>query len=95
MATHHYSEHRPSGPRPGMTCADCSSTAPRRAPGEFEYQRVIARDGTPGTPTGSVHRCSMAGCNGLRIAVRWPDGRCTFPCTRGLLPLGAGVWRIG
>jgi hypothetical protein len=38
-------------------------------------------------------RCQMEGCNGLRISVRWADGKHTFPCSKGLLPYKDG-WRI-
>lgn len=56
---------------------------------------IWARDcRTVGVATGTVTRCSMAGCTGIRIWVRWPDGRLTKPCSKGLLTHGGG-WRIG
>lgn len=27
--------------------------------------------------------CTMEGCNGWRIHVRWPNGKNTYPCSRG------------
>jgi hypothetical protein len=56
--------------------------------------RVYTRDGRlAGSMTGSTHHCTMAGCTGLRISVRWPDGTHTFPCSKGLVPYKDG-WRI-
>lgn len=46
-----------------------------------------------GTTTGGKHRCTMEGCNGLRIAVRWDRRKHTFPCSKGLVPYKDG-WRI-
>lgn len=37
-----------------------------------------------GAATGNWHHCQLEGCNGMRIAVRWPNGRLTFPCTKGM-----------
>uniref|UniRef100_A0A6H1ZUX7 Uncharacterized protein n=1 Tax=viral metagenome TaxID=1070528 RepID=A0A6H1ZUX7_9ZZZZ len=46
---------------------------------------VLTRDGkTRGLCTGAQYRCQLAGCTGLRIVVRWPDARCTRPCSKGL-----------
>lgn len=47
-----------------------------------------------GKPTGSEHRCQLAGCNGVRVAVKWPDNKISFPCSRGLIPDGPNM-RIG
>jgi hypothetical protein len=46
---------------------------------------VIARDWSiTGILTGSKRNCPMEGCNGLRVGVRWEDGRLSFPCTCGM-----------
>lgn len=37
-----------------------------------------------GFTTGSYHNCQMDGCNGVRLSVKWPDGKHTFPCTKGM-----------
>lgn len=44
---------------------------------------VISRDGKhKGKFTGGNSRpCSMEGCCGERVGVRWEDGKLTFPCT--------------
>ena len=44
-----------------------------------------------GKATGTYRRCSMHGCTGLRIGVRWPDGRLTWPCSKGVVPIRIGV----
>jgi len=63
-----------------------------------EYQEVLSREmrfeagrkvysrtyDEVGLTTGSTHACPMSGCSGLRVAVKWPDGRHTFPCSRGM-----------
>ena len=41
------------------------------------------RDDT-GKTTGSAHSCQLEGCRGLRISVKWEDGKHTFPCSRGM-----------
>ena len=47
-----------------------------------------------GVATGSQHRCRLAGCNGLRISVKWPDGKTTFPCSKDIIPKSKR-WQIG
>jgi hypothetical protein len=37
-----------------------------------------------GFTTGGVRRCQLDGCPGIRVGVRWPDGRMTWPCTEGM-----------
>ena len=39
---------------------------------------------TAGILTGGQRPCTLEGCTGLRLATRWPDGRITFPCTKGM-----------
>lgn len=47
--------------------------------------KVLNRDAThEGTTTGGTRPCTMEGCTGIRIAVRWPDGKITYPCSKGL-----------
>jgi hypothetical protein len=59
-------------------------------------QKIESFDGSMvGTPTGSEHACSMDGCRGARISTRWPDGRISFPCSRGLVAGSNGNLRIG
>ena len=44
-----------------------------------------------GKTTGGVRPCSMEGCRGERVAVRWDDGSLTFPCTKGMRWEGVGA----
>lgn len=46
-----------------------------------------------GKTTGGAHRCRMDGCPGYRIVVRWENGDCTHPCSKGML-LSKKGWRI-
>ncbi len=56
---------------------------------------ILSRDGKlTGITTGSQYLCRLHGCGGMRIAVRWPDGKHTFPCSKGIVAKG-GKWRIG
>lgn len=46
---------------------------------------VLTSDGKlRGQATGSYKRCTLEGCTGRRIHVRWPDGHRTWPCTKGM-----------
>lgn len=38
-----------------------------------------------GISTGTLEKCSMHGCNGKRVHVKWPDGKLTKPCSKGLI----------
>lgn len=62
-------------------------------------EKVIAAGGVEGRTTGATHRCQMEGCTGTRITTKWPDGRVTHPCSKGMdyedsAFEGKGVWRI-
>ena len=48
-----------------------------------------------GTVVG-VRRCTLEGCRGRCVAVKWPKGNKTWPCLRGCKPLGktGSVWQI-
>ena len=45
---------------------------------------LTARSASVGILTGGHRPCALDGCTGLRLATRWPDGRLTFPCTKGM-----------
>lgn len=48
-------------------------------------KRVLGKGGTEvGKCTGATRACSMDGCSGIRISVKWPDGRITRPCSKGM-----------
>lgn len=55
---------------------------------------VLSRDKKKkGTTTGGCYRCRMEGCPGLRVGVRWEDGKITFPCSKGMARTKKG-WKI-
>lgn len=48
-----------------------------------------------GTTTGVTRPCRLSGCTGIRIGVRWLDGRLSWPCTKGMTYDGpANEWVI-
>lgn len=47
-----------------------------------------------GLTNGNWRACHMEGCKGVRLSVRWPDGRYTYPCSKGLI-WHVNRWRIG
>ena len=55
---------------------------------------IYSRDGKmKGVATGGQRRCQLHGCTGMRIAVRWPDGKLTYPCSKGIAKRKR--WQIG
>lgn len=40
-------------------------------------------DGNTKGEVRGTKRCTLTGCGGTRIIVRWPDGHWTVPCLRG------------
>ena len=57
---------------------------------------VVSRDGiSKGKTTGGERICSMEGCRGTRLGVRWRDGKLTWPCTHGMTwDTNENVWKI-
>lgn len=56
---------------------------------------VFARGGRlRGRLTGGTRVCPLEGCPGARLGVRWPDGRLTWPCTKGMIQCADGDWEI-
>ena len=39
--------------------------------------------------------CTLEGCRGTRIGVRWPDGKLTWPCSKGCGTTEDGTWKVG
>jgi len=58
--------------------------------------RVYARHtkSAKGITTGGLFLCRLEGCGGTRVAVRWPNGRITFPCLKGMEVQQDGSLRI-
>lgn len=62
---------------------------------------VLGRKGVPvfarneqvatGKTTGGTRHCSLSGCRGIRIGVRWDDTTLTWPCSKGLKVLEDGI----
>lgn len=55
--------------------------------------KVISRTGEVGKTTGKTRCCQLEGCLGVRIGTRWPDGRITWPCSKGMR-LQGGKWKL-
>jgi hypothetical protein len=57
---------------------------------------VITKDGTErGKIRGEGRPCrQIEGCMGTSVPVRWPDGKLTWCCTKGMNKTNEG-WRIG
>jgi hypothetical protein len=62
-----------------------------------EFPRdILSRDEEmTGIVTGSTQRCRLTGCNGLQYLVRWPNGKRSWPCSKGIEETDDGTWRIG
>ena len=45
---------------------------------------VLSTTGEIGKLTGGRRHCGLEGCNGVKLGVRWPDKKLTFPCTKGM-----------
>ncbi len=57
--------------------------------------RVYNREGTEyGIFTGGGRYCQLESCAGRRQGVRWPDGRITWTCDRGMALQDDGAWHI-
>ncbi|MCY2924931.1 MAG: hypothetical protein NT031_05745, partial [Planctomycetota bacterium] len=54
--------------------------------------KIFARKGCRmvGRSTGTFRACTLDGCTGLRVGVRWSNGRLTWPCTKGTQPYRGG-----
>jgi len=46
-----------------------------------------------GYTTGAVRSCTLEGCLGVRVVVKWSDGKITYPCSKGM-ERRKGVWYI-
>lgn len=49
---------------------------------EFIWSRGTKKKGRT---TGAWYHCHLEGCTGIRIRVIWPNGRETWPCSKGLV----------
>ena len=63
---------------------------------EFKGKTVRSSNGKEkGTASGHTSRCRMEGCNGVRVSTKWPDGKTTYPCSKGLIYHPDGQLQIG
>jgi len=60
------------------------------------HAMVMSSDGQHiGRVVGPDRPCRMEGCTGATYPVRWPDGKLTNPCTKGMVFMGRiPLWRI-
>ena len=57
--------------------------------------KVYARNGKEcGKVISANLHCRMEGCTGVRLRVRWKDGKITCPCTKGMKVRKDGHWQI-
>jgi len=75
-----------------MTESKLSAT-PKHTDRDEIDRAVHARDGrTIGHTLGGKRPCALEGCRGMRMSVRWPDGKLTYPCTDGMSWDGEAWW---
>lgn len=69
---------------------------PAAAAPEGDWPETVApRYGTERGRVVGKRRCTLEGCGGWRVGVRWEDGRLTWPCLKGMEPtITPGLWRI-
>lgn len=66
-------------------------------PEEFEVSFLLSRDGEKKgiIKDWNSRPCTMEGCTGHRMRVRWPNGTTTYPCTKGIESTPEpNVWKI-
>lgn len=47
-------------------------------------KKCYSRDAKKSGTITSLKRCSLEGCTGVRLGVKWSDGRRTWPCSKGV-----------
>lgn len=51
----------------------------------MENDIILSNDGQlTGQLTGGERQCTLEGCNGPRVGIRWNDGTLTWPCIKGI-----------
>jgi len=56
---------------------------------------VFGRGGTMSGHVVGYKDCTLEGCRGRLLGVRWPDGKLTWPCSKGCEVTREGTWKIG
>lgn len=58
-------------------------------------RKVYSRDGrASGRIVGGGDICRLEGCTGVRVSVRWSDGKLTRPCFKGLKQRKDGHYQV-
>lgn len=71
----------------GAPCSKCAGTGKLK-------EKVYNHNGKEcGEVIGETH-CRLEGCTGIRLRVRWKDGKITLPCTEGMKVRKDGHWQI-
>lgn len=60
------------------------------------YAKMLSRNGQMVGQILNMHSrpCTMEGCTGVRIHVKWPDGKSTYPCSKGCREISPGLLQI-
>lgn len=59
-------------------------------------RKDTAFENVKGVVVGKGKPCNLESCGGWRVCVRWPDGKHTWPCSKGLVDgPEQGTERIG
>ena len=68
----------------------------KNTPATIDSPIVLNRNHSDwGTYTGITRFCTLTGCNGRRMGVRWRDGKITWPCSKGIIQASKTVHHIG
>jgi hypothetical protein len=68
---------------------------PARPAESWEGRKVWSRDGNVcGIASGHTKPCTLECCGGTRVMVRWPSGKRTWPCSKGMQALAEDEYRI-
>ena len=74
---------------PESICDDGSIAIPDNEDADTILKIIVSRDGKEtGRTTGGTRPCPVEGCRGVRIGVRWEDGKLTWPCSAGMTGRG-------
>ena len=51
-----------------------------------KFTKMLDREGKTVGEIKNLHsrKCKLEGCSGWRIHVKWPNGKSTFPCSKGI-----------
>ena len=61
----------------------------------FKSKVILSRNGTEaGVASGHTSRCRLEGCTGVRVSTKWPNGKTTFPCSKGMIYRTDGTLQI-